>query len=78
MNKTAYNSFFQWKKHVKFDGIYNRVITNFADRDPHQQFCEMCIKLHLDSFYRNKNETIDDLNKFWNSKSCTSSKIVKY
>lgn len=78
MNKTAYNSYFNWKKHVKFDDLNNRIIYNYEDRDHHQQFCEMCIKLHLDSFIGNKKETILDLNKYWNQKSCISKSDLKF
>lgn len=73
-NKTAYNSYFQWKKHIKFGQKKN----NFANRDPHQQLCEMCIKLHLDSFFKTENTIIKDLSKDWNNRSCNLNRTLIY
>lgn len=55
-NKTAYNSYFKWKKHV-----------NFLDYTVSYGFvCEMCIQLHLETFYGIKKKVINDFNSYWN------------
>ena len=55
-NKTAYNSYFKWKKHV-----------NFLDYTVSYGFvCEMCIYLHLETFYGMKKKVITDFNSYWN------------
>ena len=59
-NKTAYNSYFKWKKHVKFS----------TNQKPFSPFCDMCIKLHLDDFNGQiKQSIIKDMSpKFWSVK----------
>ena len=73
-NKTAFNSYFQWKKHV-----------NFLDYTVEYAFiCEMCIQLHLETFTGIKHKVIDDFDTYWNKQSqCTTTTVkeidsVKY
>ncbi len=54
-NTTAYNSYFKWKKHVQF----LQVKSHFSP------ICDMCIKLHLDSYFGIKKQLLYDL---WNKK----------
>lgn len=52
-NKTAYNSYFKWKKHVNFYKALNPKHTlkyNFM--------CDMCIQLHLEDFFGIKSKII--------------------
>ena len=54
-NKTAYNEYFKWKKYVKFNSDFIH------------PFCDMCIKLHMESFYGIEKKIrwdIGDDNKF--------------
>lgn len=48
-NKTAYNSYFKWKKYIRF--------TN----NEYKSFCDMCIKLHLDDYFGQKKSVVHDL-----------------
>ena len=60
-NETAYNSFFEWKKHVIFDNTISG-----------GHICEFCIIMNLDA-YKDKIETnnIGNLKNFWNEeKDC--------
>jgi alpha-1,3-fucosyltransferase len=52
-NSTAYNSYFEWKKHVKILDWNYRI------------FCDMCIKLNLETFYGVKESVIDNMKEFW-------------
>ncbi|MFM7982248.1 MAG: glycosyltransferase family 10 domain-containing protein, partial [Candidatus Fonsibacter sp.] len=56
----AYNSYFKWKKHVKF--LDNQIHVS--------QFCDMCIQLNLDRFFGSKQENrlMFDLDNKWNFK----------
>lgn len=55
-NKTAYNSYFKWKKYVNFE--------NTSRKFP--PFCEMCIYLHLEDYFGIKKSIKKDLGeKFW-------------
>ena len=56
-NKTAYNSYFKWKKHVQFIDNGPRFY-NFP-------ICELCIRLNLDIREGVQNHIIHDMNKFW-------------
>lgn len=57
-NKTAYNSYFKWKKHVQF--VHNQ---------PHEgTFCEMCLRLNLDYYRQQETNIIKDLSLFWSKK----------
>ena len=53
-NKTAYNSFFKWKKYVKFEKF----------RSTMTPICEMCIYLHLEDYFGIQKKIINDLSKF--------------
>ena len=55
-NSTAYNSYFKWKKHIKFN----------KKRAYKAQLCEMCILLNLESYVGIKRSVIRDMNEFWN------------
>jgi alpha-1,3-fucosyltransferase len=59
-NKTAYNSYFKWRKHVvkKTDGVFAASI------------CEMCIRLNIDSHLPFEKKTLTDLNAFWSRQDC--------
>lgn len=60
-NVTAYNEYFQWKQHVQF---LDYVVE-------YGMLCEMCIRLHLEDFYGQKQSVITDFNKYWNkNKQC--------
>ena len=55
-NKTAYNSYFKWKKHV-----------NFLKHTIHYGFmCEMCIHLNLESNLGMTRKVYNDWNSYWN------------
>ena len=65
-NTTAYNSYFMWKKHVNF--IDNMVAYGFL--------CEMCIHLHLETFYGITKKVISDWGVYWNKeKQCIAPQI---
>ena len=56
-NKTAFNSYFKWKKNIKF-----------VENGPRLgQICELCIRLNLDIHEGIKNHVIKDMTKFWGS-----------
>ena len=55
-NKTAYNEYFRWKKHVNF--IDNLVSYGFI--------CEMCIHLHLEDYFGIKKKVIERFDFYWN------------
>ena len=65
-NTTAYNLYFKWKKHVNFGTFEN----HFAP------LCDMCIKLHLESFFGIKKKIVTDVEKYWNKGSCDYSKVI--
>lgn len=52
-NKTAYNSYFKWKKYIRF-----------TDNE-YKSFCDMCIKLHLEDYFGVKQSVVEDLE--WDS-----------
>ena len=54
-NKTAYNSFFKWKKYIKFK--------DSSLRNGH--ICELCVRLNLDVYEGIENHVITDMKKFW-------------
>ena len=68
-NTTAYNEYFQWKRHVKFLDY----TIEFG------MICEMCIQLHLEDFYGMKQNVITDFDKYWNvAEQCKdASKILQ-
>lgn len=60
-NVTAFNEYFQWKKHVQF-------LDYIVD---YGMICDMCIQLHLEDFYGIKQQVINDFDKYWSrSKDC--------
>ena len=60
-NKTAYNSYFKWKKFVRFEKKAVKV----------GHFCEMCIKLNLNYYLGIKESVIKDFKEFWgDDKNC--------
>ena len=59
-NKTAYNSYFKWKKYIsalnsKFHGFMSNL-------------CNMCIYLQLENFFGIKSSRIDDVATYWGLK----------
>ncbi len=60
-NKTAYNSYFKWKKNIKFNNDSIGFV-NFP-------ICELCLRLNLDIYEGIGNHIIEDMNKFWNAES---------
>jgi alpha-1,3-fucosyltransferase len=65
-NKTAYNSYFKWKKYVKFNTL------NYSTNP----FCELCTRLHLEEYTGIKTSIIKDISSLWYKKS--NCKIIKY
>ncbi len=64
-NKTAFNSYFKWKKYVKFDqptvGVY----------------CDMCIQLQLEEYFGIQKSIIKNIGKYWNKKTeCKNSSQI--
>ena len=58
-NKTAYNSYFKWKKYVKF-----------IDNGPRRgEMCELCVRLNLDIHEGVGNHVISNMNKFWSAEN---------
>ena len=65
-NSTAYNSYFKWKKHVKF--LDKMISYGFI--------CEMCIHLHLESFFGIlPRKTIRNYDLYWSKRDCISPDI---
>ena len=54
-NPEAYNFYFKWKKYAQF---YKEVYFS--------PICDMCIKLHLESYYGLKYSIIKNITKNWN------------
>lgn len=52
-NSTAYNAYFSWKKYI--------VRTNHM----YKTFCDMCIKLQLESYYGTVSKVVDYLPQYW-------------
>ena len=64
-NKTAYNSYFKWKKYAKF-----------IDRMVYDNFCDMCIQLNLENYVPIWKNVISDIGKLWSkSDNCKIGKI---
>lgn len=58
-NETAYNSFFKWKKFIKL--TFNDIRT----------LCDICVKLHLETYFGVKQNVFRNLKDFWNKeKNC--------
>lgn len=64
LNKTAYNSYFQWKKYIKFKSYNSRI----------QPFCEMCIKLHMESFVGIEKKELNNVKAYWSKNQCIYNK----
>lgn len=54
-NRTAYNSYFQWKKwaRTKYDGVFAAEI------------CEFCIKAHIDAYTGYQKKYIKNFDQYW-------------
>lgn len=66
-NVTAYNEYFQWKKHVNF---LDKMV-NFG------MVCDMCIQLHLEKYYGIKQQVIHDFTKYFSkSEQCKNSRDI--
>ncbi|CAF0874778.1 unnamed protein product [Brachionus calyciflorus] len=64
-NKTAYNSYFKWKKYVKF-----------KDQLVFSNFCDMCIQLNLENYVPIWKNVISDIGKLWSKRdNCKIGKI---
>ena len=60
-NKTAYNSYFKWKKHITFHNLKTAYCT----------ICSMCIKLQLEEFFGIEKKVIEDIGSYWSrEKQC--------
>lgn len=65
-NRTAYNSYFKWKKHVSFESENN----NFPP------ICDMCIRLNLEDYYGIQTNVIENIGEYWSrSRNCKKVKI---
>ena len=60
-NKTAYNSYFKWKKYVNFNSL--------NDTYSHP-FCDMCLQLNLEEYTGFKTSIIEDIDSYWNKSAC--------
>jgi hypothetical protein len=57
-NKTAYNAYFSWRKYAQF----NERLISFPP------LCDMCIQLHLESFYGIQESVVHDIGNYWSKK----------
>ena len=65
-DKELFNSYFKWKRHVQF----------FDYTVQYGFLCDMCIHLHLETFFGKKRKVIKDMGKYWDSNSqCTYPRI---
>ena len=65
-NRTAYNSYFKWKKHISF---HNQNLG-------FNTICSMCIQLQLEKFIGIKNNVIHNIDEHWNKlNNCKSPRI---
>ena len=58
-NNTAYNEYFKWKKHIKKSNHIPSM----------SMICDMCIKLHLETFFGIERKKIDNMD-FLNKRHC--------
>jgi hypothetical protein len=64
-NKTAYNSYFNWKKFVQFEA-YPRFQNHY--------FCHVCIQLQMEEYTGFTKSIITDIATYWNKeKDCKPS-----
>jgi hypothetical protein len=68
-NKTAYNSYFKWKRHVSFHNI----------KSSFNVFCSMCVKLQLEAQISQIDRKImHNIGEQWRrDKNCKSVKVKK-
>ena len=60
-NRTAYNSYFKWKRHVIFESLPFH----------HIPFCSMCIQLHLEEHVGLKRKILHNFSQLWDvGKQC--------
>lgn len=68
-NKTAYNSYFKWKRYV--------IIRNYTE--PHaSEICEFCIRLNLERYTGVKKKIIKNLQQFWQQKIDCQTGVMNY
>ena len=67
-NKTAYNSYFKWKKYI----------SNARSIGEPSSLCAMCIRLQLEEFFGFKKTRIDDIESYWSPtrSNCKRPKII--
>ncbi len=70
-NATAYNAYFAWKKHA----VFLKELDKYWKQMP--ALCDMCIKLHLESFEGIKYKTIPNIASFFNKSHCIKSNFIK-
>jgi hypothetical protein len=56
-NRTAYNDYFKWKRHVTF---HEKIITNSIN-----VMCDICIRLHMDDQFGVKRQVLGNLSNYW-------------
>ena len=61
-NSTAYNSYFKWKKFVRY---VNRPFNPDPFQHKYLPLCEMCIKLQLESHFGFDKSSIGNLDEYW-------------
>lgn len=64
-NRTAYNSYFEWKQYVNF----NLKVPRFS------VLCDMCIKLHMERFTGIEKKIYDNIQSHWHSGTCKPADI---
>lgn len=68
-NRTAYNSYFEWKQYVSFNMSESR-FSGFPG-----VFCDMCIKLHMERFTGIQNKVFDNIQNYWHYENCKSGNL---
>jgi alpha-1,3-fucosyltransferase len=67
-NRTAYNAYFQWKRHVSFHNNHHVNLINVM--------CGMCIKLHLEKHFGVKRQILNQITDYWDvDTKCKNLKI---
>jgi hypothetical protein len=61
-NKTAFNSYFKWKKHIWFHNI----------KMQYSSICSMCIKLQLEEYTGVKKHIVNNVQEIWSRGMCKS------
>ena len=61
-NETAYNSYFKWKKYIRFDNL----------EYPIHPICDLCIQLQLDEYFGIKKSVISSLDEYSNKNNCNN------